>query len=252
MSIVFQEAMTLHEEIRASTKKRVSFDPFVAVRKIIPLKGTADLWYKHQDFHAMKNQIRRTIICCKMKRDGKNVSMKGICSRGLEEHIMENPQVIRERRMKTALIVLLEHDRQQDEDGITSSEKMAARLKGISQYSADRARRKALYDESVARKIYNHSPPIISSTETSRTRLVDHRDTNPASQVAYRTSSPKIYTARGDLSSTHLNVYPIIEKGLEKATPHSEISRFLTSTSLVSANLLLGIPTRSFQSHARA
>ena len=238
--------MAIHQQNRVSKTKVVSFNPFVAVRKVVPLKG-ADLWYRHQDFQIMKNETRRTIICCRMKRDGRNVSTKGICFRGLEEHIMDNPQIIRERRMKTALIVLLEHDRQQDEEGVTSFEKMASRLAGISQCSANRARRKALYDELVARKIYKSSSPISTTTRTLRT---EHR--NAAAEVADGASSRAICMDRGaSSSSTHFSPLAILEKNGEKAA-HTEITRFLTSTSLVSVNLLLGAPTRSFQSNARS
>jgi hypothetical protein len=133
-------------------KKQVVFSPFVAVRKVTPFKD-ADLWYQKSDYQAIKAEIRRTVYHYKRRRNGRVTEKGGLCTRGLEDYLVKNPQVVRERRMKTVLIVLLEHDRQLEEDGNTpDDEKLASRLKNISLRSIARARRRALHDEFVTRR----------------------------------------------------------------------------------------------------
>lgn len=219
----------------SSIKKQVTFNPFVAVRKVIPLKG-ANLWYQQNDFQIMKSEIRRTIQELKQRRKERATGNLGLCTRGLEDHLVKNPQIIRERRMKTALIVLLEHDRQLDEEGVSNSDKLACRLHGISQRSAQRARRRALHDESVASRIYD--PPLITAT-TQKVLMMPSEKSN-------------ISCMKTESSTVRFNLLMIRDQNSEQLPVQSDTNRIPSSTSVVSANLLFCVPSRSFQDHPRS
>jgi hypothetical protein len=151
----------------------VVFNPFVAVRKVKPFKD-ADLWYRKPDYQAMEAEIRRTVYHYEKRRNGRATEKGGLCTRGLEDHLLKNPQVVRERRMKSVLIVLLERDRQLEEDGNTpDDEKLASCLKGVSHNSTVRARRRALHDEAVVRRMTEANGTILASNQLfSQTRKI--------------------------------------------------------------------------------
>ncbi len=224
-------------------KKQVTFHPFVAIKKIVPLKG-ANLWYQQNDFQRIKDEIRRTINTCNIRSNKMEIETGKLCTRGLEDHLVKNTQVVRERRMKTTLIVLLEHDRQLDEEGVLNCDKLAWRLKSISHRSAQRARQRALNDELLASRIYDSplkevSRPIGSDNDHSS---IDEIDVNP---------DRSDFTCVGESSSLHCNLLKIREQNPE-LSGQNDTTRFLLSSSVVSTNLLFCAPNRSFQEYPRS
>lgn len=137
------------------TPQQVVFRKELDVVFISSLRGDHRLWYQRQDYRDIAAEIDETVSVEKAGRRKR----KEHCLRGLEEYIHANPQISRERRMKAALIVLLEYDRQLDEEGREnlSEERLAHCLKGVTRRSADRARNRGLSDEVVARGIYKRS-----------------------------------------------------------------------------------------------
>lgn len=211
-------------------KKRVTFNPFVAVRSIIPFKD-ADLWYRKPDYQAMKTEVKRTVYHYKKKRNGRVTEKGGLCIRGLEDHLVKNPQVLQERRMKTSLIVLLEHDRQLEEDGnAPNEEKLADCLKGISRISAVRARRRALHDEAAVtrgRNQGNEAALLLAPTQPSPHSCKISHDTNEIVQknVAHGTSISMLATINTHFSA-RLNILRLRELSQESPRREPTSSRF--------------------------
>ena len=146
---------------RTFTKRQklsVTFNTRVDVRRISSHKGATYLWYQPHEFKEIATEMQQTILHFRERQIGRATGQRRLCLRGLEDYTLFDRQVSRDRRMKTALIVLLEQDRQQDEEGpVIDHRKLAYCLQGISGRNADRARRRAMNDEVAAARIFEKS-----------------------------------------------------------------------------------------------
>jgi hypothetical protein len=153
---------------RKRPKLSVTFNARVDVRRVSSHKEVSYLWYQSHEFQAIANELQQTIFHFRESIIGQAAGQGVFCLRGLEDYAFYDRQVSRERRMKAALIVLLEQDRQLDEDGpVVDQAKLAYCLKGISGRNSDRARRRAMNDEKVAARIFEKSGAQLKSFLTN-------------------------------------------------------------------------------------
>jgi len=152
-------------ESEKTRRRSVSFSSWVDIQWVYCAKDPSCLWYQRHEFREIACEVRSTIIhFLERERSSQAIGGEGLCLRGLENHTLSRRDLpaIKERKMKTALIVLLEQDRQLDEDGrVIDNEKLAYCLKGVSRKNADRARRRAISDEMAAMLIFERSGDVV-------------------------------------------------------------------------------------------